>query len=56
MPETPVRPRAKSDDRWERWVALGATHDDDARHRAKVIGILILSTIAVVIAVTLGLQ
>lgn len=52
----PARPTLNADERWERWAAKGVAHDDDARRRAKVIGVLVLSTIALVVAVTLGLN
>jgi hypothetical protein len=56
MPDVPTRPSTKVDERWERWVAKGVAHDDDARHRAKILGVLILSTVALTLAVTLGLS
>jgi len=56
IPDVPARPSIKGDERWDRWAAKGVAHDDDARRRAKVIGVLVLSTIALVIAVTLGLN
>jgi len=56
MPEKPVRPSAKGDERWERCVAMAEAHDADARQRAQVLGILVLSTVAVALAVTLGLN
>ena len=55
MPDMPARPSTKGDERWERWVAQGVAHDAEARHRAKVLGVLVLASIAVVLAVTLGL-
>jgi len=56
MSDVPAPPSPKSDERWERWVAKGVAHDADARHRAKVLGVLVLSSIALVLAVTLGLN
>lgn len=49
-------PSTKGDERWERWVAKGVTHDADVRHRAKVVVGLIVSTVALVLALTLGLS
>ena len=56
MPDKPARPSAKGDERWERCVAMAEAHDADARQRAQVLGILVLSTVAVALAVTLGLN
>ena len=49
MPDVPALPRTKGDDRWERWVAQGVTHDADVRHRAKVLAVPIVSTVALVL-------
>ena len=56
MPDKPARPNAKGDERWERWVAKAEAHDADARQRTQVLGILVISTVAVALAVTLGLN
>jgi hypothetical protein len=56
LPDVPTPPDAASDERWERWVATGVAHDSDARHRAQILGVLVISTVAVVLAVTLGLN
>jgi hypothetical protein len=43
------------DERWERWVAKGQAHDRDVKHRAFVLMMLIASTVALGLAVTLAL-
>ena len=56
MPDVPVLPNTEGDDRWEQWVAKGAAHDADVRHRGKVIAVLIASTAAIALALSLGLN
>ena len=56
MPDVPTLPSTKGDERWEQWVAKGVAHDADVRHRAKVLAVLLVSTVAVVLALTLGLN
>lgn len=56
MPDVPTLPGTKSEERWEQWVATGVAHDADARRRAKVLAVLIVSSVALVLALTLGLN
>ena len=54
-PEVPILPSTKGDDRWEQWVAKGVAHDADVRHRTTLLVVLIASTAALVLALTLTL-
>ena len=56
MPDVQILPSTKGDERWQQWVAKGVTHDADVRHRAKVLAVLLVSTVAFVLALTLGLN
>ena len=56
MPDVPILPSTKGDERWDQWVAKGVAHDADVRHRGKVLAVLVVSTVAVVLALTLGLN
>jgi len=56
MPDVPTLPSTKADERWDQWVANGVAHDADVRHRGKVLAVLVVSTVAVVLALTLGLN
>ena len=56
MPDVSTLPTTKGDERWEQWVAKGVAHDADVRHRGKVLAVLLVSTVAVVLALTLGLN
>ena len=56
MPDVQTLPSTKGDERWEQWVAKGVAHDADVRHRAKVLAVLIVSSVALVLALTLGLN
>ena len=56
VPDRPTVPSTKGNERWQQWLAKGVAHDADVRHRAKVVVGLTLSTVALVLAVTLGLN
>jgi hypothetical protein len=56
IPDVPTLPSTKGDERWEQWMAKGVAHDADVRHRAKVLAVLLVSTVAVVLALILGLN
>lgn len=46
----------KRDDRWERWVAKGEAHDREVKHRVQVTSVVIASTAAIALAVTLAFR
>ena len=56
VPDVPTLPKTSGDERWDQWVAKGVAHDADVRHRGKVLAVLVVATVAVVLALTLGLN
>ena len=46
----------KGDPRWERWIARGHAHDARLRNRVRVVGVSLVSLIALGLAVALAVR